>query len=75
MHTSLKNRITLHGGTGKVGTLIYPVVDTGAGGLGTHLTVDLNGGVKFGPMLSGYKIQWMWHPHRNRRSWLRRKQP
>jgi len=44
-------------GTGKVGTLVYPVVDTGTGWLGTHLTVDLSGGVKFGP-----DIEWVEDP-------------
>lgn len=44
-------------GVGKVGTLIYPVVDTRMGWLGTHLTVDLDGGVKFGP-----DVEWVEDP-------------
>ena len=33
----------------KVSTLIYPAPEPGAGGLGTHLTLDLAGRIKFGP--------------------------
>ncbi|KAF9870073.1 putative FAD dependent oxidoreductase [Colletotrichum karsti] len=33
----------------KVGRLIYPAPEPGAGGLGTHLTLDLGGRVRFGP--------------------------
>ncbi|ROW05766.1 hypothetical protein VMCG_05260 [Cytospora schulzeri] len=33
----------------RVGTLIYPAPEPGAGGLGTHLTLDMGGRVKFGP--------------------------
>ncbi|GJC77935.1 L-2-hydroxyglutarate dehydrogenase, mitochondrial [Colletotrichum liriopes] len=33
----------------KVGRLIYPAPEPGAGGLGTHLTLDLAGRVRFGP--------------------------
>lgn len=29
--------------------LVYPLPDPGTAGLGTHLTVDLSGGVRFGP--------------------------
>ncbi|KAI5814282.1 FAD dependent oxidoreductase [Pyronema omphalodes] len=33
----------------KVSTLIYPAPVAGAGGLGTHLTMDLGGNLRFGP--------------------------
>ncbi|KUI55012.1 L-2-hydroxyglutarate dehydrogenase, mitochondrial [Cytospora mali] len=33
----------------RVGTLIYPAPEPGHGGLGTHLTMDMGGRVKFGP--------------------------
>ncbi|KAB8337264.1 hypothetical protein FH972_021566 [Carpinus fangiana] len=33
----------------KVGTLIYPAPVPGHGGLGTHLTLDMGGRVRFGP--------------------------
>ncbi|KAL2256776.1 hypothetical protein VTK26DRAFT_1146 [Humicola hyalothermophila] len=33
----------------KVGTLVYPAPEPGHGGLGTHLTLDLGGRIKFGP--------------------------
>ncbi|KDN70584.1 putative FAD dependent oxidoreductase [Colletotrichum sublineola] len=33
----------------RVGRLIYPAPEPGAGGLGTHLTLDLAGRVRFGP--------------------------
>lgn len=33
----------------KVHTLIYPAPEPGHGGLGTHLTMDLAGRIKFGP--------------------------
>jgi 2-hydroxyglutarate dehydrogenase len=33
----------------KVSTLIYPAPVPGAGGLGTHLTMDLGGNLRFGP--------------------------
>ncbi|CAN8103158.1 unnamed protein product [Discula destructiva] len=33
----------------KVSTLVYPAPTPGAGGLGTHLTLDLGGRIKFGP--------------------------
>ncbi|KAF6815426.1 putative FAD dependent oxidoreductase [Colletotrichum sojae] len=35
--------------TPRVGRLIYPAPEPGAGGLGTHLTLDLAGRVRFGP--------------------------
>lgn len=33
----------------RVGTLVYPAPEPGAGGLGTHLTLDMGGRVRFGP--------------------------
>ncbi|CAM1511423.1 Fc.00g089360.m01.CDS01 [Cosmosporella sp. VM-42] len=37
--------------------LIYPVPEPGAGGLGTHLTLDLGGRVRFGP-----DVEWVDNP-------------
>lgn len=33
----------------KVSTLVYPAPEPGLGGLGTHLTLDMGGRIKFGP--------------------------
>lgn len=33
----------------KVNTLVYPAPEPGLGGLGTHLTLDMGGRIKFGP--------------------------
>ncbi|KAK3338175.1 FAD dependent oxidoreductase [Neurospora tetraspora] len=41
----------------KVSTLIYPAPEPGAGGLGTHLTLDLAGRIKFGP-----DVEWVDSP-------------
>ncbi|KAK4177012.1 putative mitochondrial L-2-hydroxyglutarate dehydrogenase [Triangularia setosa] len=41
----------------KVGTLIYPAPEPGHGGLGTHLTMDLAGRIKFGP-----DVEWVDSP-------------
>lgn len=41
----------------KIGTLVYPVVEPGLGGLGTHLTLDLAGRVRFGP-----DVEWTANP-------------
>jgi L-2-hydroxyglutarate oxidase LhgO len=41
----------------KVGTLIYPAPEPGHGGLGTHLTLDLGGRIKFGP-----DVEWVDSP-------------
>lgn len=35
--------------TPKVNTLVYPAPEPGLGGLGTHLTLDMGGRIKFGP--------------------------
>ncbi|KAI5779221.1 FAD dependent oxidoreductase [Geopyxis carbonaria] len=41
----------------KVGTLIYPTPVTGLGGLGTHLTLDMTGRIRFGP-----DVEWVDNP-------------
>ncbi|KAK4193787.1 mitochondrial L-2-hydroxyglutarate dehydrogenase [Podospora australis] len=43
--------------TPKVSTLIYPAPEPGHGGLGTHLTMDLGGRIKFGP-----DVEWVDSP-------------
>ncbi|KAK0745159.1 FAD dependent oxidoreductase [Apiosordaria backusii] len=43
--------------TPKVSTLIYPAPEPGHGGLGTHLTMDLAGRIKFGP-----DVEWVDSP-------------
>ncbi|KAF8426871.1 FAD dependent oxidoreductase [Tirmania nivea] len=42
---------------GKISTLIYPVVEPRLGGLGTHLTLDMTGRVRFGP-----DVEWTSNP-------------
>ncbi|KAK3688444.1 FAD dependent oxidoreductase [Podospora appendiculata] len=42
----------------KVNTLVYPAPEPGHGGLGTHLTLDLAGRIKFGP-----DVEWVDSPH------------
>lgn len=42
----------------RVGTLIYPAPEPGHGGLGTHLTLDLAGRIRFGP-----DVEWVDSPH------------
>lgn len=41
----------------KVGTLVYPAPEPGLGGLGTHLTLDMAGRMKFGP-----DVEWVDSP-------------
>ncbi|KAK3379996.1 FAD dependent oxidoreductase [Lasiosphaeria ovina] len=41
-----------------VSTLIYPAPEPGHGGLGTHLTLDMAGRIKFGP-----DVEWVDSPH------------
>ncbi|KAJ4416466.1 hypothetical protein N0V82_006731 [Gnomoniopsis sp. IMI 355080] len=41
----------------RVGTLIYPAPEPGHGGLGTHLTLDMGGRIKFGP-----DVEWVDSP-------------
>jgi L-2-hydroxyglutarate oxidase LhgO len=42
----------------RVSRLIYPAPEPGAGGLGTHLTLDLGGQLRFGP-----DVEWVGSPH------------
>jgi len=42
----------------KVSTLVYPAPEPGLGGLGTHLTLDMAGRMKFGP-----DVEWVDSPH------------
>lgn len=42
----------------KVGRLIYPAPEPGFAGLGTHLTLDLAGRIRFGP-----DVEWVSDPH------------
>lgn len=44
--------------TPKVNTLVYPAPEPGLGGLGTHLTLDMGGRIKFGP-----DVEWVDSPH------------
>lgn len=44
-------------GTPKVSTLVYPAPEPGLGGLGTHLTLDLAGRIRFGP-----DVEWVDDP-------------
>ncbi|KAK1829027.1 FAD dependent oxidoreductase [Podospora conica] len=43
----------------KVSTLVYPAPEPGGGGLGTHLTLDLAGRMRFGP-----DVEWVDSPDR-----------
>ncbi|KAJ4576467.1 hypothetical protein HRR82_005864 [Exophiala dermatitidis] len=42
----------------KTSTLLYPAPTPGLGGLGTHLTLDMGGRVRFGP-----DVEWVDNPH------------
>ncbi|KAL7938115.1 FAD dependent oxidoreductase [Trichoderma chlorosporum] len=42
----------------KISRLIYPAPEPGAGGLGTHLTIDLAGRIRFGP-----DVEWVDDPN------------
>ncbi|SMQ54636.1 unnamed protein product [Zymoseptoria tritici ST99CH_3D1] len=42
----------------KPSTLIYPAPTPGHGGLGTHLTIDMGGQIRFGP-----DVEWVDSPH------------
>ena len=42
----------------KVNTLVYPAPEPGLGGLGTHLTLDMGGRIKFGP-----DVEWVDSPN------------
>ncbi|EFW98854.1 FAD dependent oxidoreductase superfamily [Grosmannia clavigera kw1407] len=52
------NMITQGTGSPKVSTLIYPAPEPGLAGLGTHLTLDLAGRMRFGP-----DVEWVDHPY------------
>ncbi|KAJ9149041.1 putative FAD dependent oxidoreductase [Pleurostoma richardsiae] len=41
----------------RVGTLVYPAPEPGLGGLGTHLTLDMAGRIRFGP-----DVEWVDSP-------------
>jgi L-2-hydroxyglutarate oxidase LhgO len=55
------NYFSYSGGAGaaplRVGRLIYPAPEPGAAGLGTHLTLDLSGRIRFGP-----DVEWVSDP-------------
>ncbi|KAI0838907.1 FAD dependent oxidoreductase [Hypoxylon sp. FL0890] len=51
------NYFSYSGSSPKVTRLIYPVTAPGAGGLGTHLTLDLAGRMRFGP-----DVEWVSSP-------------
>ncbi|KAH7175299.1 FAD dependent oxidoreductase [Dactylonectria macrodidyma] len=51
------NYFSYSSSTPKISRLIYPVPAPGAGGLGTHLTLDLGGRVRFGP-----DVEWVDNP-------------
>ena len=45
-----------------VRTLGYPTPEPGAAGLGTHLTLDLGGNLRFGPTCAWSTIRPTWPP-------------
>lgn len=49
MYYAKGNYFSYSGPRPRVSTLVYPAPEPGAGGLGTHLTLDMGGRVKFGP--------------------------
>ncbi|KAI0406858.1 FAD dependent oxidoreductase [Xylaria palmicola] len=51
------NYLSYGAGAPRVGRLVYPVTLPGAGGLGTHLTLDLAGRIRFGP-----DVEWVDDP-------------
>ncbi|KAH7018952.1 FAD dependent oxidoreductase [Ilyonectria destructans] len=51
------NYFSYSSSTPKVSRLIYPVPAPGAGGLGTHLTLDMGGRIRFGP-----DVEWVDSP-------------
>ncbi|KAL2158938.1 hypothetical protein VTH06DRAFT_2968 [Thermothelomyces fergusii] len=51
------NYFSYGGSSPKVSTLVYPAPEPGHGGLGTHLTLDLGGRIKFGP-----DVEWVDSP-------------
>ncbi|EGS21517.1 uncharacterized protein CTHT_0033760 [Thermochaetoides thermophila DSM 1495] len=51
------NYFSYGGSSPKVSTLIYPAPEPGHAGLGTHLTLDIGGRIKFGP-----DVEWVDSP-------------
>ena len=51
------NYFSYSGSSPKVSTLVYPAPEPGLGGLGTHLTLDMGGRIKFGP-----DVEWVDSP-------------
>lgn len=58
MYYAKGNYFSYSGSTPKVNTLVYPAPEPGLGGLGTHLTFDMAGRIKFGP-----DVEWVDSPH------------
>lgn len=57
MHYAKGNYFSYSAPTPKVSRLIYPAPEPGHGGLGTHLTLDLAGRMRFGP-----DVEWCERP-------------
>ena len=51
------NYFSYSASTPSISRLIYPAPEPGAGGLGTHLTLDLGGRIRFGP-----DVEWVDSP-------------
>jgi len=58
LHYAKGNYFSYISSTPKVRRLIYPTPRAGYGGLGTHLTIDLAGRIRFGP-----DVDWVDTPH------------
>lgn len=52
------NYFSYNGSTPKASRLVYPAPEPGAGGLGTHLTMDIAGQLRFGP-----DVEWVDGPN------------
>lgn len=57
LHYAKGNYFSYSASRPSVSRLIYPVPEPGAGGLGTHLTLDLGGRMRFGP-----DVEWVSSP-------------
>ncbi|KAK7414252.1 hypothetical protein QQX98_006849 [Neonectria punicea] len=57
MYYAKGNYFSYSSSSPKISRLIYPVPAPGAGGLGTHLTLDLGGRIRFGP-----DVEWVDSP-------------
>ncbi|KAI0388833.1 FAD dependent oxidoreductase [Xylariaceae sp. FL0594] len=57
LHYAKGNYLSYSASSPRVRRLIYPVTLPGAGGLGTHLTLDLAGRIRFGP-----DVEWVEDP-------------